>query len=197
MSRDGASRFTADTLDTAVVGAGVGGLYTTWRLLACGQPPDGIGVFEASERVGGRLFSVSKPGTPGIAAEFGEMRFLASHTLITSIATKFDLATREFPAGGPENILCFATKKALADGMQALPDSVAAAVKSDPPLRKEFSERQNLHLGKYGRSHGSNQQSLGDRKDTRLLDHATTVEVLGHRRGTCSSGARLLRVLPL
>jgi monoamine oxidase len=113
MSRDGVSRFTADTLDTAVVGAGVGGLYTTWRLLACGQPPDGIGVFEASERVGGRLFSVSKPGTPGIAAEFGEMRFLASHALITSIATKFDLATREFPAGGPENILCFATEKAL------------------------------------------------------------------------------------
>jgi hypothetical protein len=67
MSRNDAFRSAADTLDTAMVGAGVGGLYTTWRLLGCGQPPGGIGVFEASERVGGRLFSVSMPGTTGIA----------------------------------------------------------------------------------------------------------------------------------
>ncbi len=104
MRRSNASRSTADALDTAIVGAGVGGLYTAWRLLGCGQPADGIGVFEASERIGGRLFSVSMPGTTGIAAEFGGMRFLASHTLITSVATKFGLRMREFPAGGPENI---------------------------------------------------------------------------------------------
>jgi hypothetical protein len=67
MSRNDAFRSAADTLDTAMVCAGVGGLYTTWRLLGCGQPPDGIGVFEASARVGGRLFSLSMPGTTGIA----------------------------------------------------------------------------------------------------------------------------------
>jgi lysine 2-monooxygenase len=104
MSRNDPSRSTVDTLDTAIVGAGVAGLYTAWRLLGCSQSPDGIAVFEASERVGGRLFSVTMPGTSGIAAEFGGMRFLASHTLITSVATKFGLWMREFPAGGPENI---------------------------------------------------------------------------------------------
>jgi monoamine oxidase len=104
MSRNNPSRSKVGTLNTAIVGAGVAGLYTAWRLPGCGQSPDGIAVFEASERIGGRLFSVTMPGTTGIAAEFGGMRFLSSHPLITSVATKFGLGMREFPAGGPENI---------------------------------------------------------------------------------------------
>jgi monoamine oxidase len=104
MSGSDPRRSTGETLDTAIVGAGVGGLYTAWRLLGCGRPPGGIAVFEASARVGGRLFSVTMPGTTGIAAEFGGMRFLSSHALITSVAAKFGLGIREFPAGGPENI---------------------------------------------------------------------------------------------
>lgn len=91
MSSDGRSRFTGDTLDTAIVGAGVGGLYAAWRLLDCGQHPGGIAVFEGSARVGGRLFSVTMPGTTGIAAEFGGMRFLSSHRLITSVAARLGL----------------------------------------------------------------------------------------------------------
>ena len=98
------SRYTGDTLGTAIVGAGVGGLYTAWRLLYCGEPPGSISVFEASARVGGRLWSLTMPGTSGIAAEFGGMRFLPSHALLTSVAAKFGLRIREFPAGGPENI---------------------------------------------------------------------------------------------
>jgi lysine 2-monooxygenase len=97
-------RSTDDILETAIVGAGIGGLYTAWRLLGCGEPPGGIAVFEASTRVGGRLFSVTMPGTTGIAAEFGGMRFLSSHALITSVAAKLGLKIREFAAGGPENI---------------------------------------------------------------------------------------------
>jgi lysine 2-monooxygenase len=105
-SMSGADRLrsNSDILDTAIVGAGIGGLYTAWRLLDRGQPPTGIAVFEASPRVGGRLFSVTMPGTTGIAAEFGAMRFLSSHALITAAATKLGLTIREFPAGGPENI---------------------------------------------------------------------------------------------
>src|ERR1700749_4487081 len=97
------SRYAGDTLGTAIVGAGIGGLYTAWRLLDCGEPPGEISVFEASARVGGRLFSMSMPGTRGIAAEFGGMRFLSSHALITSVAAKLGLEIREFPAGGSEN----------------------------------------------------------------------------------------------
>jgi monoamine oxidase len=103
MSKD-SYRSNTDTLDTAIVGAGVSGLYTAWRLLGCGQRAGGIAVFEASARVGGRLFSVTMPGTTGIAAEFGGMRFLSNQALITSVAAKFGLRIREFPAGGSENM---------------------------------------------------------------------------------------------
>jgi monoamine oxidase len=97
MSGNDPFRSGGDTLDTAIVGAGVGGLYTAWRLLGCGQPPGGVAVFEASARVGCRLFSVTMPGTTGIAADFGGMRFLSSHALFTSVAAKFGLGIREFP----------------------------------------------------------------------------------------------------
>lgn len=104
MHGDNPRRSTGDTLDTAIVGAGVGGLYTAWRLLGCGKLPGGIAVFEASTRIGGRLFSVSMPGTTGIAAEFGGMRFLSSHELITSVAAKFGLKIRKFATTGAESI---------------------------------------------------------------------------------------------
>ncbi|HEY6831576.1 MAG TPA: NAD(P)/FAD-dependent oxidoreductase [Pseudolabrys sp.] len=93
-------------MDIAIVGAGVGGLYTAWRLLEGGRAPGGIGIFEASGRVGGRLFSVAMPGTSGIAAEFGGMRFPASQALITSVTAQLGLAVRDFPLGGPESFLC-------------------------------------------------------------------------------------------
>ena len=91
-------------MDTVIVGAGVGGLYTAWRLIGCGRPAGGIAVFEASARVGGRLLSVTMPGTTGIAAEFGGMRFLSNHALMTSLAATFGLAIREFTTGNSESI---------------------------------------------------------------------------------------------
>jgi monoamine oxidase len=94
-----------DILNTAVVGAGVAGLYTAWRVLGSGQPPGGIAVFEAAKRVGGRLFSVDMPDTSGIAAEFGSMRFPAGQSLITSVVSRLGLAIRDFPVAGPESFL--------------------------------------------------------------------------------------------
>jgi monoamine oxidase len=44
------------------------------------------------------------PGTTSIAAEFGGMRFLSNHALMTSLATKFGLGIREFTTGNSESI---------------------------------------------------------------------------------------------
>jgi monoamine oxidase len=98
------SSSSVDTLETAIVGAGVAGLYTAWRLLKGGCRPDDIAVFEASGRIGGRLFSVNMPGTTGIPAEFGGMRIPSGHRLVTSAATQLGLAMREFPDGGANSI---------------------------------------------------------------------------------------------
>ena len=61
-------------VDIAVVGAGVAGVYTAWRLKQK-FPKSRIALFEYSNRIGGRLYSVSYPA-PHVNAELGGMRFI-------------------------------------------------------------------------------------------------------------------------
>src|SRR3954466_14941219 len=71
-------------LDVAVIGGGVSGAYVAWRLLgpeadqspllqrlraARGGAPLRVGLFEQSDRIGGRLWSVAPPGMPHVRAE--------------------------------------------------------------------------------------------------------------------------------
>ncbi|MCA1455608.1 FAD-dependent oxidoreductase [Bradyrhizobium sp. BRP22] len=130
MTRNSLPPSDVDTLDTAIVGAGVAGLYTAWRLLQGGCRPDDIAVFEASERIGGRLFSVNMPGTSGIPAEFGGMRFPANQRLITSLATQLGLAMREFPEGGATSI-SYARGKRWRAGDLARKQPVPYALRAD------------------------------------------------------------------
>ena len=57
-------------LDVAIVGGGVSGVYSGWRLLTRGKRKR-VTVFEASDHVGGRLLSVPAPGIPNLVAELG------------------------------------------------------------------------------------------------------------------------------
>ena len=45
-------------LDVAVVGGGVSGAYSAWRLQTERGPAERIALFEYSNRIGGRLFTV-------------------------------------------------------------------------------------------------------------------------------------------
>jgi monoamine oxidase len=69
---------------TAVIGGGVAGLYTAWRLAECGQKVD---LFEASDRLGGRLYTVPIEGTR-IHAELGAMRFTSLHRLLYGLVVE-------------------------------------------------------------------------------------------------------------
>lgn len=64
-----------EILDAAIVGGGVSGVYAGWRLATEGRLPR-VEVFEASDRIGGRLLSVSPPGIRNMTAELGGMRIL-------------------------------------------------------------------------------------------------------------------------
>lgn len=66
---------TAVDVDVAIVGGGVSGVYSAWRLMSTGQA-DSVTVFEAEDRIGGRLLSASPPGIPNMVAELGGMRML-------------------------------------------------------------------------------------------------------------------------
>lgn len=105
---------TNEPLDVAIVGGGISGIYSAWRLLtstassasvvgSLGQPPS-VGVFEASRRLGGRLLSPTPPGMPSLRAELGGMRFMSTQTLISGLIAELDLATDDLPADVPTNL---------------------------------------------------------------------------------------------
>ncbi|XP_046580635.1 L-amino-acid oxidase-like [Haliotis rubra] len=87
----------ADCLDIAVIGGGIGGAYTGWRL----RDRDlSISVFEYSDRVGGRLFTTDFPAAPGTYLDFGGMRFRANaHPTLNRTATEIGLKIVTFALG--------------------------------------------------------------------------------------------------
>lgn len=87
------------SLDVAIIGAGVSGLYAGWRLLTSPQRPQTVHIFEMSDRIGGRLESVVLPGMQ-IAGELGGMRYMPSQEIVTAlIEQQFKLPAVCFPMG--------------------------------------------------------------------------------------------------
>jgi hypothetical protein len=89
-------------LEVAVVGAGVSGAYSAWRLQHTQGAAARIGLFEYSNRIGGRLFTVTMPGLPNVKAEVGGMRYIKdAHPVVTSLVDHLKLETAPFPMGAP------------------------------------------------------------------------------------------------
>lgn len=66
------------TCDISIVGAGIGGLYTAWRLAVDSGKYKGsrICIFEAKNRIGGRWLTVDNPapGISGFTVDIGGYR---------------------------------------------------------------------------------------------------------------------------
>src|ERR1700744_6150422 len=85
--------------DVAIVGGGVSGVYTGWRLMTAnaGQSPVlkkwgagkkglKVALFEGSNRVGGRLLSARPPGfTDETTCEIGGMRYVSAQEIVRSL----------------------------------------------------------------------------------------------------------------
>ena len=61
--------------DIAIIGGGITGSYAAWRLRHRNLK---ISMYEYSNRIGGRCFTVHFPGIPDVNIEMGAMRFLPS-----------------------------------------------------------------------------------------------------------------------
>jgi len=98
----------ARDLDVAIVGAGVSGVWCGWRLTgesAGSGRRRRVGVFELSDRVGGRLLSVRLPGLPDVACELGGMRYMSTQPLVKwLVEEELNLPRVEAPAARPENL---------------------------------------------------------------------------------------------
>jgi monoamine oxidase len=79
------SRTTKPTVDVAIVGAGPAGLYAAWRILSDpAYQKKTIALFDAADRVGGRILSVTLPQVPYVT-ELGAMRYLPEQILTRSL----------------------------------------------------------------------------------------------------------------
>ena len=97
--------------DVVVVGAGMSGLYTAWRIAGSWRSslmlaewaaarPDGklrIAVLEWSDRVGGRIDSRIIADMENVPAELGGMRFTRDHKIVSMLVDHFKLPTEPFP----------------------------------------------------------------------------------------------------
>ncbi|MBI4285558.1 MAG: FAD-dependent oxidoreductase [Chloroflexi bacterium] len=82
---------TLEHYDIAVVGGGIAGLYCCLRA----PPGPSIALFEASERVGGKLETVD---TAGFQAEYGSMRFDPDRQhMMKALLEELGLETEPFP----------------------------------------------------------------------------------------------------
>jgi monoamine oxidase len=99
-------------VDVAIIGGGPSGLYAAYRLLT-GTPRSkspvaskpSVALFEASDRLGGRIWSDVVPGAPHLIAEFGGMRFLQNQELVPKLISALKLPTVPFSAGNGNNFV--------------------------------------------------------------------------------------------
>jgi monoamine oxidase len=105
-------------IDIAIIGAGVSGLYSAYRLTNDAESPmqaKEVQVFEMSDRIGGRLESVELPGMT-ITGELGGMRYMTSQEIVTALIQdvfKEELTNIPFPMGDSANLFGYFRKQRL------------------------------------------------------------------------------------
>jgi len=118
-------------IDVAVVGGGVSGAYAAWRLVEPGRPlqeplrqlasPDGrlnVHMYERSDRIGGRLHTVTPKDTPHLHAEVGGMRFPTVHRFVVSLVDALGLAWHDFADGDLHNFYYLRGKRLSASDLR-------------------------------------------------------------------------------
>ncbi|UUN31075.1 FAD-dependent oxidoreductase [Streptomyces sp. FIT100] len=139
-----------DVVDVAVIGAGVSGAYAAWRLLGPEaedsrilsrlrrrrRGPLDVRLFEGSERIGGRLFSVTPPGMPHLHAELGGMRYLDNQPVVADLVDHLGLRTDLFPVDEPQNLVYLRGHR-FTQGQwgdpQAVPYDLPASIRGKSP----------------------------------------------------------------
>ncbi|ASN07403.1 amine oxidase [Virgibacillus necropolis] len=76
-----------------IIGAGMAGLVAASLLKDAGHH---VTILEGNNRIGGRIYTVREPFTPGNYLDMGAMRFPETHPLVLEYIQKFDLPTNLF-----------------------------------------------------------------------------------------------------
>jgi monoamine oxidase len=102
----------AEKIDIAIVGGGVSGVYSAWRLRKA-NPSAKVVLFEGLGHIGGRLLSLRPPDIPNMVAELGGMRILPKvqplikrllDVLNGTLSSAQQIETYDFPVDEPQNL---------------------------------------------------------------------------------------------
>jgi monoamine oxidase len=99
LAKEGVTKAEGRPAVVAIIGAGASGLVAGLELLRAGHYPL---IFEASDRIGGRLFTVRDFDDPRVYAEMGSMRVPPVHKTLMHYLNHFNIPTRKFP--NPNNV---------------------------------------------------------------------------------------------
>lgn len=100
------------SIDVAIIGAGVSGLYAGYRLLTGERKkdearPESVHLFDLNDRIGGRLQSIQLPEMD-VMGELGAMHYMPEHQITTSlIEGVFNLKQKPFPLGNPDDYIYY------------------------------------------------------------------------------------------
>lgn len=109
-------------LPYAIIGGGVSGLYTGWRLRQ-ERPDQAVAVFERSNRTGGRLLTWLPYGKEaGLRAELGGMRFFEQQQMVWNLIDHLELEKVDFYVDG-QHLLWYLRGQRMAAG-----DTAAASL---------------------------------------------------------------------
>ncbi|NBW99985.1 NAD(P)/FAD-dependent oxidoreductase, partial [bacterium] len=93
----------AETLDVVIIGAGLTGTYTGWRLVENGRK--NVHIFEGSDRIGGHLYTVFLPGMDHVPVELGVMEFFTSQKKVANLVNYLKLPTSPFTTQDQNNLI--------------------------------------------------------------------------------------------
>jgi len=95
-------------IDVAIVGDGIAGLYAGSRITEAwsgeGDTQPRVHLFEATDRLGGRLLSIDIPRVH-FPMELGAMRYKSSHRLLAGLIRRFKIEVRPFGFSDPRLFL--------------------------------------------------------------------------------------------
>ncbi|MCB9554379.1 MAG: FAD-dependent oxidoreductase, partial [Myxococcales bacterium] len=127
----GSGGVTVDGRRVGVVGAGLAGLHAAWRLERGGLP---VRVFDAGERIGGRLLTLRDQFEDGLVAELGGEFIEAEHRRMRALAGELgvalDLLAGEGGAAAAPDVFHFGGRVIGEDELARLMAPVASAMAS-------------------------------------------------------------------
>ncbi|NEZ04321.1 FAD-dependent oxidoreductase [Wenzhouxiangella sp. XN201] len=98
-----------------IIGAGVSGLYAAWRLLEAGHDSASLTVLEATDRIGGRLWSLRMQPDSTLPAELGGMFFNDRQPLVYGLCSRALDLPKEPVAPEPDFAWLRATRFRIAE----------------------------------------------------------------------------------